>query len=80
MPNGRTEEYTVNSARYYTGHGGAIPDIYEVTYEVTHEREGAQPHQSQPHQPGMQPITVRISDSPQSHFNIDSEDYSISTS
>ena len=34
----------------------------------------------QPHQSMMQPITVQVSDSPQSHVNIDSEDYSISIS
>ena len=71
LPNGRTERFIVINAHYRTGHAGMIPDFYEITYE----REGARPHQSKP-----QPITVHISDSPQSHVNIDSEDHSISIS
>ena len=71
LPNGRTERFTVINAHYRTGHPSMIPDFYEITYE----REGARPHQSKP-----QPITVHISDSPQSHVNIDSEDHSISIS
>ena len=71
LPNGRTERFTVINAHYRTGHPGLIPDFYEITYE----REGARPHQSKP-----QPITVHISDSPQSHVNIDSEDHSINIS
>ena len=71
LPNGVTERFTIINAQYYTGYAGAIPDFYEITYE----REGARPHQSR-----VQPITVQISDSPQSHVNIDSEDHSINIS
>ena len=71
LPNGMTERFTVINAQYYTGYGSVIPDFYKITYE----REGARPHQSR-----VQPITVQISDSPQSHVNIDSEDHSINIS
>ena len=71
LPNGRTERLTVINAQYHIGRGTSIPDFYEITYE----REGAHSQRSKP-----QPISVHISDSPQSHVNIDSEDYSISIS
>ena len=71
LPNGRKERFTVTNAHYYSGRGTSIPDFYEITYE----REGARPYQSK-----SQPITVHISDSPQSHVNIDSEDHSVNIS
>lgn len=71
LPNGMTERFTVINAQYYTGRGRSFPDFYEITYE----REGTRPHQ-----PTVQPISVHISDSPQSHVNIDSEDHSINIS
>ena len=71
LPNGRTERFTVINAQYVTGYAGMIPDFYKITYE----REGARPYQSKP-----RPINVHISDSPQSHVNIDSEDHSINIS
>ena len=71
LPNGMTERFTVINAQYYTGHPGMIPDFYKITYE----REGARPPQSR-----VQPITVHINDSPQSHVNIDSEDHSVNIS
>ena len=71
LPNGMTERFTVINAQYYIGSGRSIPDFYEIAYE----REGARSQHSR-----AQPISVHISDSPQSHVNIDSEDHSINIS
>ena len=70
LSSGRIERLKAIDVFEHAG-GITIPGFYEITYE----REGARPHQSKP-----QPITVHISDSPQSHVNIDSEDHSISIS